>query len=196
MKKLLTVATAAALALGLLSTGASAAGNASISFDPGSPVVEGTAVTLTVETTAADTSGNQNLRLYGCYAKDADLGTAITSQPLAAAECPSGTGDTSGSTLWSVLKSEGVSNNTAHSFTYATSTANLGGRTAGFRAVHTPVGGNALSDVTADLTITVAPALEGDSHPGCKGVENAQSRVSDKGNAKNALATVAAKLGC
>jgi hypothetical protein len=168
-----------------------------VSFDPASPVLEGTVVTASANSDPSDTA--PKLQLWVCRVADESVPT--TPAAYASFETCNSTSD--GSVVWVLLIEQGAASAGAiDKLDYEFNTTGLGGQTVGFKSHRDPGPNSSHPDASgfANLVINAQPT-GGAEHPGCKGVENAYSKVStnngsSKGKGGEALEKVAAKLGC
>jgi hypothetical protein len=161
-------------------------------FNPTTPVV-GQALEITV-TTNEPTTGN-NLVLEACRAFNVGETENPTGawSPLAVCGTTEGAwvelGSTSASTVGGLVVTLQPSSGILQTSSIAP------GQIVGFQYKHTPPGSHTGAQSRVDKTFA-APAGGGDPSPGCKGIENALSKIKKGGQAEASLDKVAEKLNC
>jgi hypothetical protein len=170
-----------------------------VTFNPASPVVEGTVVEVAANSDPADDA--PKLQLWVCQAA-AEGTPTVPAAYLPYAACEE---DETGDAVWVLLVEQGGSPPVDIDYLpYDFDTTGLGGQLIGFKSHRDPGPNVNHPDASgfADLTVNVAGNGNGE-HPGCKGGENAYEQVTtnngstqSNGRAKEALEKVMAKLGC
>jgi hypothetical protein len=195
MRRYIATAAAAALAAGMLAAPAAAHHTAGLTFSA-NPAPSGTTVTVTATADGAQEQGTPRLRLDICDTVDDGAWTGVY-QP--AANCVAAVDGAAWREVGDLLAPAGSVTQLPHQFDTSTTEVVA----VGFRARYSPQDGSdnhPNATATADLNITYSQTEPGETHPGCKGVENAYEQVTTKGNGKanaaNALSKVAEKLGC
>jgi hypothetical protein len=197
MKRLSRAVAVVVAAMMVMALAVAASHSTWVSFDPASPVLEGTVVTASANSDPADTA--PKLELWVCRVADESVPTV----PAAYASFETCNTANDGSVVWVLLAEQGAASAGAIDKLDATfNTSGLGGQTTGFKSHRDPGPNSSHPSASgfANLVINAQPT-NGAEHPGCKGVENAYSKVStnngsSKGKGGEALEKVAAKLGC
>jgi hypothetical protein len=209
-----SVAIAFVLAFAMLAGPASADHNVSFtSAVGGTPLTSAPGGTATLPATAnvsagsivdfvaTSAAGGNHVQIHQCLTRDRVAGgnaVVTPDQPLPVAACEVNNPDFGNPDGVWVLRDQ---ENPPGPAEYAWNTTNFVGSVAGFRAQRAPVQGHADGHRYIQLTVVVGGG--GDGHPGCRGIQNAYSKVTSnngaskgKGKGAEALEDVAGKLGC